>query len=75
MSYAEQSEQCLVFTNAFAKEGADRQSIRDPVGDNFVNDVATYCNNTIVIMNNAGVRLVDSWIENPNVTVSLPLPL
>ncbi|KXT18629.1 hypothetical protein AC579_9842 [Pseudocercospora musae] len=70
-AYAAVSDPCLVFINAFAKEGADRRSLRDPVGDKLVNDVATYCNNTIVIMNNAGVRLVDSWIEHPNVTAVL----
>ncbi|KAF7192008.1 putative beta-glucosidase N [Pseudocercospora fuligena] len=70
-AYAALSDPCLVFINAFAKEGADRRSLRDPVGDKLVNDVATYCNNTIVVMNNAGVRLVDSWIEHPNVTAVL----
>ena len=69
--YAEMSQQCLVFINAFAKEGADRRSLRDPVQDKLVNDVATYCNNTIVVMNNAGVRLVDAWIEHENVTAVL----
>ncbi|KAL5339998.1 glycosyl hydrolase family 3 C-terminal domain-containing protein [Aspergillus crustosus] len=69
--YAELSEHCLVFINAFAKEGADRQTLADPVGDQLVKDVATYCGSTIVVMNNAGVRLVDAWIEHPNVTAVL----
>ncbi|KAL4865503.1 hypothetical protein BDV12DRAFT_211014 [Aspergillus spectabilis] len=69
--YAELSEHCLVFINAFGKEGADRQTLADPVGDQLVNDVADYCGSTIVVMNNAGVRLVDRWIEHPNVTAVL----
>ncbi|KAL4945673.1 hypothetical protein BDV06DRAFT_209283 [Aspergillus oleicola] len=69
--YAAESEHCLVFVNAFGKEGADRRNLADPVGDQLVNDVADYCGSTIVIMNNAGVRLVDAWIEHPNVTAVL----
>lgn len=53
------------------KGSVDRRSLRDPVGDELVNDVATYCDNTIVIMNNPGVRLMDAWIEHPNVTAVL----
>jgi beta-glucosidase len=67
--YAALSEHCLVFINAFGKEGADRLTLADPVGDQLVNDVADYCGSTIVVMNNAGVRLVDRWIDHPNVTV------
>ncbi|KAL3473839.1 glycoside hydrolase superfamily [Aspergillus californicus] len=69
--YAALSEHCLVFINAFGKEGADRQTLADSVGDQLVNDVADYCGSTIVVMNNAGVRLVDAWIEHPNVTAVL----
>ncbi|KAL4948757.1 glycoside hydrolase superfamily [Aspergillus filifer] len=69
--YAAESEHCLVFINAFGKEGADRRSLADPEGDQLVNDVADYCGSTIVVMNNAGVRLVDAWIEHPNVTAAL----
>ncbi|KAL4876485.1 glycoside hydrolase superfamily [Aspergillus karnatakaensis] len=69
--YAEISEHCLVFLNAYAKEGADRRTLADEVGDKLVNDVASYCSSTIVVLNNAGVRLVDRWIENENVTAVL----
>ncbi|KAL4797709.1 glycoside hydrolase superfamily [Aspergillus venezuelensis] len=69
--YAAESEHCLVFINAFGKEGADRRNLADPEGDRLVNDVADYCGSTIVVMNNAGVRLVDAWIEHPNVTAVL----
>ena len=31
-------------------------------------NVANNCSNTIVVIHNAGVRLVDQWIEHPNVT-------
>ena len=33
-----------------------------------MNNVAKSCNNTVVVIHNAGTRLVDSWIENKNVT-------
>ncbi|KAK7993359.1 hypothetical protein PG989_006740 [Apiospora arundinis] len=62
---------CIVFINAFAKEGADRRTLADETGDKLVNDVARYCANTIVVINNVGIRLVDAWIENPNVTAVL----
>ncbi|KAL4929364.1 glycoside hydrolase superfamily [Aspergillus undulatus] len=69
--YATESEHCLVFINAYGKEGADRRTLADAEGDQLVNDVADYCGSTIVVMNNAGVRLVDAWIEHPNVTAVL----
>ncbi|KAL4997966.1 glycoside hydrolase superfamily [Aspergillus recurvatus] len=69
--YASESEHCLVFINAFAKEGSDRRTLADETGDKLVNDVADYCGSTIVVMNNAGVRLVDAWIEHENVTAVL----
>ena len=59
----------LVFLNAFSKEGADREALFDPVGDTLVNEVASYCNNTVVVINGCGARIVDAWIENPNITV------
>ncbi|KAL3438793.1 glycoside hydrolase superfamily [Aspergillus tetrazonus] len=68
--YASESEHCLVFINAFGKEGSDRRTLADETGDKLVNDVADYCGSTIVVMNNAGVRLVDAWIEHENVTES-----
>ncbi|KAL4752781.1 hypothetical protein BDW72DRAFT_191741 [Aspergillus terricola var. indicus] len=69
--YASESEHCLVFINAFGKEGSDRRTLADETGDKLVNDVADYCGSTIVVMNNAGVRLVDAWIEHENVTAVL----
>jgi beta-glucosidase len=67
--YASESEHCLVFINAFGKEGSDRRTLADEMGDKLVNDVADYCGSTIVVMNSAGVRPVDAWIEHENVTV------
>ncbi|KAJ5689043.1 hypothetical protein N7462_003435 [Penicillium macrosclerotiorum] len=62
------TEVCLVFINAYAMEGADRKGLRDNYSDTLVSNVAAKCNNTIVIVHNSGIRLVDSFIENPNVT-------
>ncbi|KAF5855319.1 hypothetical protein ETB97_009453 [Aspergillus alliaceus] len=59
-SYSE-SDACLVFINEFASEIVDRVSLADQYSDNLVM-------NTIVSIHNAGVRLVDRWIDHPNVT-------
>ncbi|KAK3944102.1 putative glycoside hydrolase [Diplogelasinospora grovesii] len=63
-----ESDACLVFTNAFATEGADRPGLRDDYTDGLILNVAAQCSNTIVVMHNAGARLVDQFIEQPNVT-------
>lgn len=39
--------------------------------DTLVNTIASDCNNTIVVVNTVGARLVDQWIENENVTAVL----
>jgi beta-glucosidase len=62
------SEACIVFINELAAEGWDRPYLADPYSDELVENVATQCSNTIVVIHNAGVRLVDQWIENPNIT-------
>ncbi|KAA8571271.1 hypothetical protein EYC84_000598 [Monilinia fructicola] len=67
-SYATNAEVCLVFLNAFSGEGADRTELRNTEQDKLVTDVAAECNNTVVIINTVGARLVDTWIENENVT-------
>ncbi|KAI7303652.1 putative beta-glucosidase [Hortaea werneckii] len=59
---------CIVLINAQSSEGWDRRGIRDEYSDTLVENVASQCKNTIVVIHNAGVRLVDTWIENPNVT-------
>lgn len=40
----------------------------DDFSDGLVLNVANNCSNTIVVIHNAGVRLVDQWIDHPNVT-------
>jgi beta-glucosidase len=59
---------CIVFINQFASEAADRGSLSDTWSDQLVINVAKQCNNTMVAIHNAGIRIVDAWIDNPNVT-------
>lgn len=68
MGVMEASDACLVFINAFATEGMDRAGARDDYSDDLVNKVAKTCSNTMVIIHNAGTRLVDNFVSNPNVT-------
>ncbi|KAL4861909.1 glycosyl hydrolase family 3 N terminal domain-containing protein, partial [Aspergillus spectabilis] len=60
------SDACIVFINEQASEGWDRPYLADPYSD--VKKVASQCTNTIVVIHNAGVRLVDLWIDNANIT-------
>jgi beta-glucosidase len=46
-------------------------SSSDDYSDGLILNVANNCNNTIVIIHNAGPRLVDQWIEHPNITAVL----
>ncbi|KAI0120858.1 glycoside hydrolase family 3 protein [Hypoxylon sp. NC0597] len=62
------SDACIVVGNAFASEGWDRTGLHDDFTDALINNVASQCNNTIVVFHNAGVRLVDQFIDHPNVT-------
>ncbi|RFU35240.1 hypothetical protein B7463_g1164, partial [Scytalidium lignicola] len=62
------SNACLVFINAFASEGSDRPGVHDDYSDTLVNKVADVCSNTIVVIHNAGVRLIDQFVDHPNVT-------
>lgn len=65
------SDVCLVFINAMATEGWDRDGLRDDFSDGLVLNVARQCANTIVVIHAAGIRLVDQWIEHPNVTATV----
>ena len=65
------SEACLVFINAMATEGWDRAGLHDDYSDSLVLNVASKCANTIVIIHAAGIRLVDQWIDHPNVTATI----
>jgi beta-glucosidase len=67
-NYAADSEVCLVFLNSWSGEGADRSELYNQDQDNLVKSVAENCNNTIVVINTSGPRLLDQWIENDNVT-------
>ncbi|KAF2971640.1 hypothetical protein GQX73_g2038 [Xylaria multiplex] len=62
------SDACIVVGNAFASEGWDRLGLHDDFTDALITNVASQCNNTIVVFHNAGVRLVDQFIDHPNVT-------
>lgn len=65
---ADDSDACVVFLNAWGGEGADRTELTNADQDELVNTVAANCNNTIVVINTIGPRLVDAWVENENVT-------
>ncbi|KAH8671312.1 glycoside hydrolase superfamily [Xylariales sp. PMI_506] len=62
------SDACLVIVNAFASESYDRIGTHDDFSDNLIQNVANSCSNTIVVIHNAGVRLVEQFIDHPNVT-------
>jgi beta-glucosidase len=62
------SDACLIFGNAYASEGWDRSGLHDDFTDNLILNVASKCRNTIVIFHNAGIRLVDNFVEHENVT-------
>lgn len=65
------SDACLVFINAMATEGWDRDGLHDDFSDGLVLNVASRCAHTVVIIHAAGVRLVDRWIEHANVTAAV----
>jgi beta-glucosidase len=67
-NYAENSDLCLVFVNAYSGEGADRTELHNTDQDNLISRVASECNNTIVVLNTVGPRLMEAWIENENIT-------
>lgn len=62
------SDACVVFLNAWGGEGADRTELRNTDQDDLVTTVADNCNNTIVVVNTVGPRILDSWVEHENVT-------
>lgn len=67
-NYASDSEVCLVFLNSWSGEGGDRSELYNKDQDALVSSVAENCNNTIVVINTSGPRLLDQWIDNDNVT-------
>lgn len=70
-NYALNSAACLVFINADAGEGADRGELSNDEQDTMVTTIADNCNNTIVVVNTVGPRILDAWIEHENVTAVL----
>lgn len=62
------SEACLVFINSYATESHDRPGLVHEASDTLVTNVARKCDNTVVVIHNAGIRLVDAWVDHPNVT-------
>lgn len=62
------SEACIVFINAMATEALDREVLHDTYSDNLILNVASKCANTIVVIHNAGIRLVNAFIDHENVT-------
>ena len=63
------SDACVVVINAYSSEGWDRTTgLLDEASDELITNVASQCSNTIVIIHNAGPRIVDAWIDNPNIT-------
>lgn len=65
------AEHCLVFINAYSSESFDRTTLKDEFSDNLVNNVAANCSSTVVVIHNSGIRVVDEWFDNPNVTAVL----
>ncbi|KAH7075084.1 glycoside hydrolase superfamily [Paraphoma chrysanthemicola] len=68
---AENSDACVVFINAWSGEGADRSELRNEEQDALVTAVADACNNTIVVVNTVGPRLLTQWDSHENVTAIL----
>lgn len=60
-----------MFINAWSGEGPDRIELRNTEQDALVTGVASEFNNTVVIVNTVGARILDTWVENENVTAIL----
>ncbi|KAF2120340.1 glycosyl hydrolase family 3 C-terminal domain-containing protein [Lophiotrema nucula] len=65
------SEVCIVFINANSGEGGDRSELANTEQDQLVNTVADNCNNTVIVVNTVGPRILESWISHTNVTAVL----
>lgn len=71
VGYSADSDVCIVFINSASGEGADRQELSDVEQDTLVSTIADNCNNTVVVGNFAGPRVLDAWIEHPNISAVL----
>ncbi|KAF7300310.1 Fn3-like domain-containing protein [Mycena chlorophos] len=74
---ASNADTCLVFVNADSGEGylnisgnaGDRNNITLwHGGEALIENVASQCENTIVVQHAVGAIIVESWIDHPNVT-------
>ncbi len=65
------SDACIVAGNAYASEGWDRVGLHDDYTDGLILHVAARCRSTIVVLYNAGLRLVEQFVDHPNVTALL----
>jgi beta-glucosidase len=65
------ADAAIVFINAYGSESFDRETLADSFSDNLVKNVAANYTNTIVVIHSVGIRLVDEWINHPNVTAVL----
>jgi beta-glucosidase len=48
--------------------GWDRMGLHDDYSDSIILNVANKCANTVVVIENAGIRLVDTFYSHPNIT-------
>lgn len=66
---AAQADVTLVFVDAYAQEGQDRETLLlTGNGNAIVEAAASQCNNTIVVMHIPGGVVIDEWVNNPNIT-------
>lgn len=64
-------EVCLVFLKSWYREGTDRLSFENDWNSTLVvENVARFCNNTVVITNSGGINTMP-WANNPNGTAIL----
>lgn len=71
LAIPQQPDVCLVFLKTWAEEGADRKSLDlDWYGNDVVESVASWCNNTVVVTHSSGINNLP-WANHTNVTAIL----
>ncbi|MCJ1392303.1 hypothetical protein MMC18_005170 [Xylographa bjoerkii] len=79
-SVVQQADACIVFGNADSGEGyievggnyGDRNNLTLWLGtDELISEVAGNCSNTVVVIHAPGPIIMETWIENPNITAVL----
>ncbi|WVF67475.1 hypothetical protein IAT40_002231 [Kwoniella sp. CBS 6097] len=69
---ASRVQKAIVFVSSYAQEGYDRHTLKvDRNGDELINKVASFCNDTIVVVNTVGQIDMSAWVDNENVTAVL----